>query len=188
MKCDQCENTATVHITDIISGKKNEVHFCEECANKLGATIEVDYEIPDLLGKLAQAIPMREETDVETSCNDCGISFAEFRNHGRFGCARDYQVFRDVLLPILEKIHGGVDHLGKVPSRANQSIADENLLIQKRNQLHTAIEKEEYERAAELRDPQSCRFGFDDIRIGVGEKFFIAKLLFQALNTACFFL
>ena len=32
MKCQKCEKPATFHITDLVDGKPNELHLCEECA------------------------------------------------------------------------------------------------------------------------------------------------------------
>ena len=32
MKCDNCSNPATVHLTEIRAGKKVEKHLCEKCA------------------------------------------------------------------------------------------------------------------------------------------------------------
>ena len=37
VKCQtpSCDQTATVHLTEIVNGKKKEKHFCQDCAQKL---------------------------------------------------------------------------------------------------------------------------------------------------------
>ena len=60
--------------------------------------------------------------------------------------------FRKGLIPLLEKMHGSVQHVGKVPSRAGKELIKKNELMQLRNELNKAVEKEDYEKAAELRD------------------------------------
>lgn len=152
MNCDKCDQLATVHITDIVGGVKKEVHLCETHAQELSQSIDVDFSMPGMLGKLAQAIPVQQEQQKEMRCGECGMTYSEFRRGGRLGCARDYQVFGDVLAGVLEKIHGGAAHLGKVPSRATQSVAEESEIIQLRNELAQAVEREDFERAARLRD------------------------------------
>jgi protein arginine kinase activator len=76
----------------------------------------------------------------------------EFKAAGRCGCPRDYDVFRAPLLPLLERIHRGVKHVGKVPLHAVQHAALQTELRDLRQQLRTAVEQESYEEAARLRD------------------------------------
>jgi protein arginine kinase activator len=64
----------------------------------------------------------------------------------------DYTIFRKGLIPLLEKMHGSTQHVGKVPSRAGKELMKKNELMQLRNELNKAVEREDYERAAELRD------------------------------------
>ena len=55
-------------------------------------------------------------------------------------------------LPLLENIHGETQHTGKFPKRAPDASQRQYQLIKLRNELRTAVEDEEYERAARLRD------------------------------------
>ena len=152
MKCDKCDKPATVHITDIIGGKKTEVHLCETCATSMNQGIEIAFPVPGLLGKLAQSLPVQADATPVLRCPDCGMTYEEFRRHGRLGCPNDYQVFRDVLIPILERVHGGSSHTGKVPRRTARTVQEENQLVQMREELRRAIAAEDYEKAARLRD------------------------------------
>jgi protein arginine kinase activator len=86
------------------------------------------------------------------TCPSCGIKYMEFKAAGRFGCPHDYEVFREPLLPLLERIHRGRRHVGKVPPNALKRTAVQTELRNLRQQLQTAVEREEYEQAARLRD------------------------------------
>lgn len=151
MKCDRCPKVATFHITDIEKGKPNELHLCEECAQKFKYTS---------LSPQAPTAPAQEaglsEGDLEQLerlvCPTCKLGFREFRAQGRLGCADCYTAFRDELLPLLENIHGEVQHVGKAPRRAPQDSRRRQDLIRLRSEMKSAISEELYERAAEIRD------------------------------------
>ena len=56
------------------------------------------------------------------------------------------------MIQLLEKIHHKVQHVGKTPAHANRGITIQKEVNQLRQELTTAIESEEYEKAAEIRD------------------------------------
>ncbi|MEO2032207.1 MAG: UvrB/UvrC motif-containing protein, partial [Planctomycetaceae bacterium] len=64
----------------------------------------------------------------------------------------DYVVFQQELTSLLENIHGELQHCGKFPKRAPDSSQRQYELIKLRNQLRQAVEQENYETAAQLRD------------------------------------
>ena len=80
------------------------------------------------------------------------MTFAEFRNAGRLGCPHDYEEFRNELLPLLENIHDETRHTGKFPRRAPDSTERQTQMIELRKTLKQAIDVEDYELAARLRD------------------------------------
>lgn len=89
---------------------------------------------------------------VEVSCENCGMTFAQFSQQGRFGCGSCYEIFRPQLETILRKIHGHCMHRGKIPGENpgdQVSIAEQERL---EAEYRLAIEREEFERAADLRD------------------------------------
>ena len=95
-------------------------------------------------------------------CPTCGISLAEFRAAGRFGCPDDYRVFNEAVQPLLERIQHGTRHVGKVPSRAGVELQRENEVIRLRRELERAVQREEYEQAAKLRDSIRRLTGSED--------------------------
>lgn len=152
MLCERCKkNVATVHLTEIVKGKKLERHLCEECSKEEGYTIKTHVSLQDLLTAFISAHSDASEM-AETSCPDCGMSYVDFRSEGRLGCPNDYEVFREAIDPLLEKVHGKVEHLGKLPSRAGESQRRQRDLMTLRRRLRKAVEREDYEEAAKLRD------------------------------------
>jgi protein arginine kinase activator len=152
MLCERCsKNVATVHLTEIVKNQKTEKHLCEQCAKEEGYTIKTHVSLQDLLTAFISAHSDATEL-AEVSCPDCGMGYVDFRNEGRLGCPNDYEVFREALDPLLEKVHGHLEHMGKLPSRAGESQRKQRDLMTLRRRLHKAVEREDYEEAAKLRD------------------------------------
>jgi len=82
----------------------------------------------------------------------CGITFYQFRNHGRLGCPHDYVAFDEELEPLISNIHGATEHTGKRPRHRAASGAKQTELIKLRREMKEAVEREDYEQASQLRD------------------------------------
>lgn len=155
MKCQTCGKAdATVHWTEISDDhKKTERHLCEECARAQEVPIQKAVSLTGVLQQLLQQKMSQElGKNLKTACPSCGLSYIEFRSSGRFGCPNDYDVFREGILPMLERLQDSVRHCGKVPSRAGRSLQLQNELIRLRREQERAVQREDYEKAAELRD------------------------------------
>lgn len=149
LKCSHCSNPATVHLTQIVNNKIIKVDLCESCAQAKGVTDPEGFSLADLLGK-TNLVPENGEPNI--TCADCGLTTSDFRRTGRLGCASCYQSFLPLLRPVLEDMHAGTVHQGKVPSVAisRQSTAAELQGLE--NALQRAIVEEAYEDAAKYRD------------------------------------
>ncbi len=153
MLCQRCnKNEATIHITDISNGEHQENHLCEQCAETEGAVIKTPTTINQLLSSFIMAHTGVAEL-AELSCPECGLSFLEFRQHGLLGCPNDYEVFEKPLEGLLTRVHGQeTHHVGKVPARGGAQQKKNMQLLRLRRELTKAVESEEYEEAAQLRD------------------------------------
>lgn len=155
-KCRRCSKPATLHITEVREGKAVAVHLCETCAREYLETPDdssTSSPASDLAAKLEELVNEgSEESLASLSCSTCGITFAEFRESGRFGCPHDYTEFMNELLPLLENIHEDTKHTGKCPGSRRVAAHEQTRMIQLRNLLQDAIECEDYESAARLRD------------------------------------
>lgn len=157
MKCDNCKNQASVHLTEIRNGKKIEKHLCEQCAAQLeGLPIKSHTPINELLTNFVLAHSGQLAREQSATCEVCGISWAEFRQNGLFGCEHDYTAFEKDLTPLLHRAHaGGTHHVGKVPVRRGSAMPPAKKQVdvaRLQRELQRAVEAEDYERAAKLRD------------------------------------
>lgn len=153
MLCQQCKKrTATVHLTDLVQGEKRERHLCEECAGQEGVAVKQHVSINDVLNSfLASQSGVQELAKVR--CPDCGMSFVEFRSQGLLGCPKDYDVFGEALETLITRAQdGNTHHTGKSPGQMVQidPVQQERHRLQR--ELREAVEAEDYERAAGLRD------------------------------------
>lgn len=153
-KCRRCSKPATLHITEIHDGDAVAIHLCESCAREY-LEDEGEETASDPAAELAaklEALVSEGDEESQTKCSNCNITFNEFREQGRLGCPCCYEEFRAELAPLLENIHEEVVHTGKRPSHNPAPVGDQSRLIQLRNRQRDAIEKENYEAAAQLRD------------------------------------
>jgi protein arginine kinase activator len=155
MKCDKCNKQATNHLTEIRSGKLVEIHLCEQCAAQEGVPIKAHIPLNELLTNFVSAHSGGVKEAGE-GCPQCGLSWSEFRQGGLLGCEHDYGFFDKDLSPLLNRAHeGATHHLGKVPTRrGGTSVPAKRQLdvTRLKKELARAVEAEDYERAAKLRD------------------------------------
>lgn len=161
MLCDECKKrTASVQITKVINGHKSQMHLCEECAGAVQQHLQINlpqFGIFDLLSGLLPQEASAESTIRNAQlrglkCPVCEQTYAECIHKGRFGCSACYSAFAEQLNPLLRKIHGAIEHTGKVPQRTGGQMMARKELKKLRDELNLAIIREEYEKAAGLRD------------------------------------
>jgi protein arginine kinase activator len=154
MQCCVCkEKPATVHLTQIVGDKMQKVDLCEECAKAKGFNDPTSFAMADLmlgLGASQELDPSAAGTELK--CARCGFSQADFKKSGRLGCPDCYKTFAEGLSGLLKTMHKGTRHIGKAPEalRATRENSDRLKSLQKK--LAKAIEGEDYEMAAGLRD------------------------------------
>ena len=85
-------------------------------------------------------------------CPACGFTQADFKKAGRLGCSACYETFAEPLGGLLKTMHKGTRHVGKVPESLRQSRDLSDRLKQLQTKLTKAIEAEDFEEAAVLRD------------------------------------
>lgn len=149
LKCNLCNNLASVHLTQILNNKIHKVDLCEACAQAKGVTDPNGFSLADLLVKS----PLEPEKQSGLlRCPTCGFTQSDFRKLGRLGCPECYGVFDPLLSPVLENMHKGTAHRGKVPEKAlaRRSVAEQLQALEE--EIKAAIAAERYEDAAEIRD------------------------------------
>lgn len=111
MKCDVCENEATVFLTQIINGQMTTVNLCEACSKAKGVTEETGFGLAEAFLSPSQ----RVDDPMEAVCKACGFTASQFKKIGRMGCPECYQNFREGLDGLLRNMHKGTRHVGKRP-------------------------------------------------------------------------
>jgi protein arginine kinase activator len=149
LKCDFCSKPATVHLTQIVNNKVHKVDLCETCAQQKGVTDPSGFSLADLLLK---ASLNSEGASQGIRCEQCGFAQADFKKHGRFGCPACYESFKGLLEPMLESMHKGTAHTGKIPHAALNRKSLYDRLTKLELGLTEAIKSERYEEAARYRD------------------------------------
>ncbi len=162
--CQECrEEKANVFFTKIVNGVKTEVHLCEKCAREKGDlefTFEPKFSLQNFFASFLSeplseiwSAPQREQHPSKVQCSNCSLTFTQFSQIGRFGCSSCYSSFgEDKLQPLFRRIHGSINHNGKVPRRLGGTTRIKREIEKLRQQLQQHIQMEEYEKAAITRD------------------------------------
>jgi protein arginine kinase activator len=154
MLCELCKKrNAKIYVKKVENGRMVEYNLCEICASQImGQTIDIsdiDGEFLHSLSDLLTGFTYPETEPVkELKCQDCGMTYSEFQQTGKFGCGKCYETFSDQLIPLLKSIQGAVQHAGKNPPGKELRVELKKL----KEDLKISIKKEEYERAAVIRD------------------------------------
>ncbi len=159
MNCDFCDQKATVFLTQLVEGQMKKVCLCESCAQEKGVTDPTGFSLADMLmtGTPTSALvgtPAIGKTRGSgvKKCSNCGFSADDLNRVRRFGCSKCFDAFRPELDLILRGMHQGVHHVGKVPKGFEAIHARDEQLEELRGRLESAIQAENYEDAAQLRD------------------------------------
>lgn len=161
MRCENCkERDAVIHLTQIVSNSVTTMHLCEPCAAEKGVetgTNVAKFPLGDFVASLGKPGAAEQvEADAGQPCGFCGATLQDFRQSGRLGCARCYTSFGPQMRDLLRRLHGSTRHVGESylsvgapPTGRGQPRSELSAL---REQLRRAIEVENFELAAELRD------------------------------------
>ena len=153
--CDRCGvNSAAIHLTQIEGNQSRTRNLCEGCAAELGLNPGAPLgtaPLADFLAKMGQGLPPAEG-HTAGSCPGCGLTLADFKRTGRLGCARCWGAFELSLRGLLRRLHGGTQHAGKTYVPAGAAPDRPQRIAALRRALQGAVDAEDFERAAALRD------------------------------------
>ncbi len=164
MLCEKCkQKEAVTHIRQNINGVTSEMHLCEKCAAEISGKFENEYGklfsdfgfgIDSMLGSIfgQDFLPESLIADNVDRCSMCGTTFSSIRKTGNAGCGKCYETFRSQLMPLIGRIHGKTVHNGRIPKSVEGSLGVKNKISELENELKKAIEAQEFEKAAKIRD------------------------------------
>ncbi len=159
MSCDQChEREAVIHLTQIVNEQVSTLHLCERCAAEKGVESPggvAKTPLGTFLAAMGKGTPeMTPAPRSAETCARCGASLKDFHESGRLGCPECWRTFETPLRDLLRRLHGSTHHLGEryaetvTPPASAPPIRAAHL----REQLRLAVETENFELAAEIRD------------------------------------
>jgi protein arginine kinase activator len=149
--CDNCgKEPARIHYKEIKDNQVTEFHLCEKCASEKGIHVvnkEQPFSIPNIMTDIV------EEVGADMAkCDQCGLTYREFKDSGRLGCSGCYNAFKEQVKPLLRRIHGSNVHIGKSP-RMTQAVFEKRRQVESlKADLGRAIDCEDFEKAATIRD------------------------------------
>ncbi|RJQ28848.1 MAG: hypothetical protein C4589_05720 [Peptococcaceae bacterium] len=161
MLCERCQQRpATIHLTEIINNHKSKIALCEVCAREIQAQsfgplppLSLPYFLAGLLGHGGNTEPLEQSNGTEIKCESCGLSESQFVKRGLLGCGNCYRSFAEKLEPLLRRIQGKAEHVGKIPADSLKNDAWlKNEIAVMRKKLQQAVQEEKYENAARIRD------------------------------------
>ncbi|HET6231160.1 MAG TPA: UvrB/UvrC motif-containing protein [Longimicrobiaceae bacterium] len=157
MRCDNCgKHEAAIHLTQIENDQMTTRHLCEGCAAAKGLETGVggagSGPLADFLAQMGKTGATGTAAPAG-ACPGCGLTLADFKRTGRLGCSRCWSTFDGSLRGLLRKLHGGTQHVGKVYLPPDPTEMDRTArAVSLRRSLQRAVDEEDFERAAALRD------------------------------------
>lgn len=157
MLCEKCnKNAAQFHYKSVVNGVMKEFNVCPQCAHEMGIgtmfnipqfSLGIDSLLANMLG-----MPTSSPKEGAETCPLCGSTAGDVSRGGRPGCAQCYDVFNSMLDPYVKRIHGNTSHIGRVPESASAEVRSRREIKALKDELKAAVESQEYELAAEIRD------------------------------------
>ncbi|CAA7600041.1 YacH protein [Acididesulfobacillus acetoxydans] len=155
MLCQNChEREANVHIAKTVNGQTQNLYLCEQCAKKVqGANFmfQPGLIVPDFLQALFGFSP-ESAPQQEQACPRCGMTFSQITRAGKLGCSVCYEAFGPQIESLVRRIHGGGQHVGKIPGRKGAALKGKVELKRLKDELQALVRQEKFEEAAITRD------------------------------------
>ena len=165
MLCQKCnKKIASVFISSIINGKEIRIYLCDDCIKDY-QLVNFNYQSPFSIKDIMDKFKLNEgnytcqekensvsidnnyeENDI--TCPNCCSTYNEYRKTGKLGCSRCYEVFEDKL----KNTYDYEEYIGKIPKKDNNYVNISKEIKILKEDLNMAVQKEEYEKAAEIRD------------------------------------
>ncbi|MEO0795030.1 MAG: UvrB/UvrC motif-containing protein [Verrucomicrobiota bacterium] len=160
--CSHCQKQATIHLTQIINNQIKKLDFCEGCPHQQGVTDPAGFSLAELLAQSEKDAEPIETDQSGTTCVTCGFAPNDFKKLGRLGCPDCYDNLESLIEPMLERMHRGTKHVGKLPDHLIHRVRMKAKIKQAEYALQHAIANEAFEDAAKLRDElKALKSAFD---------------------------
>ncbi len=154
MICDVCKNkNADISVEQSIGSNVKHIFLCRDCAKKWGLEMfpeNLDISITKLLNKYDKN-KKNEELNY-LSCPYCGKKLSEIQKDKKIGCINCFLCFKSEITNILRKVKTNIKYTGKVQNAVPKEFSQKLSILELKQKLQKALNAEEYEQAALLRD------------------------------------
>jgi protein arginine kinase activator len=180
-KCAKCDKPAQYKIVKIQDNMVEDYLLCAEHAQRMSRHLRLNQQA-NILSMLQKILNQQTEASQpgDMCCDNCHLSYAAYQKTLLLGCSDCYRSFEDLLVKDLRRFHGAVsqepDIAGEIEEpeieeeagivdlddelatrvdadeEASGETAIEENIDALRLELQEAIELEDFERAAQLRD------------------------------------
>ena len=157
MNCEKCKNKkATLFFADEDGGRHALCAACGKISGKMGSLIPTnEIEEPhsvesSLLFSRPSVILTAPDDGKRTVCRLCGLTADELIKSGELGCPECYSAFEGMLSPAVPSAESSFG--ARMPSARRTKLERERILISLRGELRRAVDTENFELAASLRD------------------------------------
>ena len=147
MKCDVCaRREARAVIAMVVNGKQTTRRVCEKCIARL--------QRGDAYAAQMALLSTMEPADQHQACPSCGRTAADLIRSGHVGCAACYRALDETLSLLTSRLNGAPPAQDKDPQELPDpsSSGKAGRIAALRDEMFAAVNAEEYERAAQLRD------------------------------------
>ena len=155
MTCQLCgKHNATIYFKGIVNDQTVKMHLCEACAKKKGMAFpfgKSTLSLGEMVASLAASSKLGGAL-MALACKNCGMNYAEFRQTSQFGCSQCYTTFAQLVGPLIKKVQGSAQHIGKQYRRTVRPGSAIQELAKLKIELKDAIQREAFEQAAQIRD------------------------------------
>ncbi len=158
--CEECGvNEACYTISMMMGDQVTQRHLCADCMAKMNMNLAAG-NIKHLLSAIMSAITGTAEEaaaaavppEEDVVCERCNTTLSRFTKSGKLGCPHCYTAFREQLTPMLQQIHGRVQHAGRKPLDTEAAQRRRAVYDRLTRQMEQAVAMEDFETAAILRD------------------------------------
>ena len=152
MMCEACKINKAHIVLRQAGDAQQSIHLCENCAATGHYGNKRVQGLDKAMVKNIKKSPLRVNEIYQTQCSKCHLTYTTYKQLGKLGCVECTKAFGSKLIRDVSDCQYGQQHSGKSPIPVNERVMTQKEIMVLKRALNYAIEHENYQLAAELRD------------------------------------